>query len=55
MENSPLIRLCKKNVVNINQYSSVKESKKLMKNHNINSLPVVEQNKLIGILTSKDI
>jgi CBS domain-containing protein len=44
-----------KKVVTINQYSSVKQAKTQMKKHEINSLPVVEKNKLIGIITSKDI
>ena len=48
-------KVMQKNVVTTNQYSSAKDAEKLMKTHNINSLPVVEQNKLIGILTSKDI
>ena len=47
--------IMQKNIITINQYSSAKDAKKLMKKHNINSLPVVEQNKLIGIITSKDI
>lgn len=47
--------IMQKNVVTINQYSSAKDAKKLMEEHNINSLPVVEQDRLIGIITSKDV
>jgi len=47
--------IMQKTIVTINQYSSAKDAKKLMKKHNINSLPVVEKNRLIGIVTSKDV
>ncbi|WP_347923252.1 CBS domain-containing protein [Pontimicrobium sp. SW4] len=47
--------IMQKDIITINQYSSATDASKLMKKHNINSLPVVEQNKLIGIITSKDI
>jgi len=47
--------IMQKDIVTISQYSSAKDAKKLMKMHNINSLPVVEKNRLIGIITSKDI
>ena len=47
--------IMQKKVVTINQYSSAKDAEKLMKKHKINSLPVVEKNRLIGIITSKDI
>ena len=47
--------IMQKTIVTINQYSSAKDAKKLMKKHNINSLPVVEKNRLIGIITSKDV
>jgi len=47
--------IMQKDIIIIDQYSSVKEAKKLMKKHHINSLPVVEKNRLIGIITSKDV
>jgi CBS domain-containing protein len=47
--------IMQKNIVTINQYKSVNDAKKLMTKHQINSLPVIEQNTLIGIITSKDV
>ena len=45
----------KKDIFTITQYKSLKEAKTLMKEHNINGLPIIEQKKLIGLITSKDI
>ena len=54
IENS-VKHLMQKNIISTNQFMSVLEAEKLMKKHNINSLPVIQRNKLIGIVTSKDI
>jgi len=45
----------KTKVYTINQYESVNEARKSMKEKNINCLPVVRDNQLIGIMTSNDL
>ena len=45
----------KTNLITITKCQTIDEAKQLMKTHNINCLPVVKQDKLIGILTSKDL
>jgi CBS domain-containing protein len=47
--------IMKKEVISISQYSSLKEAKAIMQKHKIKGLPVVKYNKLIGIITTKDI
>lgn len=47
-------KLMQKKVVTIDQQASIYEAKELMENHNIHSLPVVMNNRLIGIITSND-
>ena len=47
--------IMKKDIITISQFKSIEEAKQLMKKHKINSLPVVEKNQLIGIITSNDI
>ena len=42
-------------IVTINQYQSHFDATQLMKQHNINCLPVVKDNMLIGMVTSNDI
>ena len=46
--------IMKKEVISIDQNKSLNEAKELFKKHKIKGLPVVKQNKLIGIITSKD-
>ena len=48
-------KLMKTNLITISSDKNVDEAKELMKLHNFNSLPVVKENKLIGIVTSKDV
>ncbi len=47
--------IMKKTIITISQYKSLVEAQKIMTQHNINCLPVVKENKLIGIITSRDI
>ncbi|MCF6295400.1 MAG: CBS domain-containing protein [Flavobacteriaceae bacterium] len=47
--------IMKKEVISISQHSSLKEAKAIMQKHKIKGLPVVKYNKLIGIITTKDI
>ena len=47
-------KLMQKKVVTIDQQASIYEAKELMENHNIHSLPVGMNNRLIGIITSND-
>lgn len=47
--------LMQENIITINQFANISEAKDLMQKHNINSLPVVRDNKLIGIVTSNDV
>ena len=44
-----------KDIVYINPNATVTEAAQLMQKHNIGSVPVCEQNKLIGIVTDRDI
>lgn len=48
-------KLMKTDLITITQDKNVDEAKELMKFHNFNSLPVVKDNKLVGIVTSKDV
>ncbi|QCX34736.1 CBS domain-containing protein [Caloramator sp. E03] len=53
--NSALEKYIKRDVITINPNFSVKEARDLMIKNNIGRLPVVENNKVIGILTSNNI
>ena len=44
-----------KNLITTTEWMPIADAKALMLKHNINSLPVIKENKLIGIITSKDI
>jgi CBS domain-containing protein/gamma-glutamyl:cysteine ligase YbdK (ATP-grasp superfamily) len=46
--------IMKKKVITIDQYKSLVEAKKIMNKHKINCLPVIKENKLIGLVTSHD-
>ncbi|WP_194973192.1 CBS domain-containing protein [Aquiflexum lacus] len=48
-------KLMKTDLITISQDKNVDEAKELMKYHGFNSLPVVKDKKLVGIITSKDI
>jgi CBS domain-containing protein len=43
-----------KNIITISQFETLQSAKQKLKKHNINCLPVVKQNRLIGIITSND-
>jgi len=47
--------IMKKEIITISQYKSVTAAKKIMNINNINCLPVVKGNKIIGMVTSHDI
>ncbi|WP_136482728.1 CBS domain-containing protein [Cognatitamlana onchidii] len=47
-------KLMQTSIVTIDQYDSVKNAKDLMQKHNFRSLPVVKNNKLVGLITSND-
>jgi CBS domain-containing protein len=42
-------------VISTDKEATIKDSEELMIEHGIGCLPVVKQNKLIGIITKKDI
>ncbi|MCX7747211.1 MAG: CBS domain-containing protein [Clostridia bacterium] len=44
-----------KNVAYINPMSSVTEAAQLMQKHNVGSIPVCDQNGVVGIITDRDI
>ena len=44
-----------KELITINQYKTIEYAKTLMIKHGINSLPVIRNNKLIGIITTNDV
>lgn len=48
-------KLMKTNIITISQEKNVDEARELMKSNNFNSLPVVKESKLVGIVTSKDV
>ncbi|MEG0774501.1 CBS domain-containing protein [Clostridium sp.] len=44
-----------KDVIKINADANVKEAARIMKEHNIGSIPVCEGNSVVGIVTDRDI
>ena len=44
-----------KNVVYVSPTTTITEAAQLMQKHNIGSLPVVDQNKVVGMITDRDI
>lgn len=44
-----------KNVASVNSNSSVEEISKIMKDLNVGSVPVIDGNRLVGIVTDRDI
>lgn len=55
LESIPVNKVMTKSVISISQDMDFDEAKELMKTHHFNCLPVVKDNKLIGIVTSNDI
>jgi predicted transcriptional regulator len=49
-----LSKIMKKELITITEYQHVSVAKKRMKQHNISCLPVVKDNKLIGLITTND-
>lgn len=47
-------KLMKSDIISIDEYAPVEHAKKLMKQHAIGSLPVIKDNKLIGLVTLND-
>ncbi|TYA75032.1 CBS domain-containing protein [Seonamhaeicola marinus] len=47
--------IMKTEIITVDEYTPITEAKTLMKEHKINSLPVVSQDKLIGLITSNDV
>jgi CBS domain-containing protein len=54
IESIPVGKVMTRSLVSISQEMDFDEAKELMKSHNFNCLPVVKDNKLIGIVTSND-
>lgn len=52
---SPIIKFAHKNIITIRSDLSVRDARDIMINKNIGRLPVVEKNKVIGIVTSNNI
>lgn len=52
---SPIIKFAHKNIITIPSDLSVRDARDIMINKNIGRLPVVEKNKVIGIVTSNNI
>ncbi len=53
--NATVMSLMKTDLITIGQDSTVDAAKELMALHDIHALPVVKENKLVGILTSNDL
>ena len=52
---SPIEQVSNKNILNINSDASVREARDIMINKNIGRLPVVDNDKVVGIVTSGNI
>lgn len=53
--NTPVEAIMKRDVITVLPGTPIEEAAKVMVEHNINMLPVVQEGKLIGILTRGDI
>jgi CBS domain-containing protein len=53
--NDSVNSVMKTDIITINEYTSADEAKSLMEKHKIGSLPVVNQDKLIGLITRNDL
>ncbi|MFI1772576.1 CBS domain-containing protein [Thalassobellus citreus] len=54
LKHNSVDKLMKTNLVTIDEYTSVETAKKLMEDRAIGSLPVIKNNKLIGLITLND-
>lgn len=52
--NQGVHKIMKTDIITIDEYSTLEEAKKIMKAHAIGSLPVVNKNKLVGLITLND-
>ncbi|RLI11396.1 CBS domain-containing protein, partial [Candidatus Bathyarchaeota archaeon] len=52
--NTPVIEIATKKVVTINPEADIGQAAKMMRKENIGALPVVENGRLIGIITERD-
>ena len=55
LNNISIEEIMRKDVITTTEWVSLEEAKSVMEEHKINSLPVIKNDKLIGIITSKDI
>ena len=55
LNNISIEEIMRKDVITTTEWVSLEEAKSVMEEHKINSLPVIKNEKLIGIITSKDI
>ena len=55
MQNSPIEKIMNKNVITVKVNTTIAEVASIMIQNNVNRLPVVKDNKLIGIITRGDI
>lgn len=53
-QHDSVVKIMKKNILTTTEYIPVSQAKKIMKDNNIGSLPVVNQNKLVGLITLND-
>lgn len=54
-DNMRIKEVLKKGIVSINLNTSIYDAANLMKKHNIGFLPVINNNKVIGVITDRDI
>lgn len=54
-DNMRIKQILKKGVITIDTYTTIYDAANLMKKHNIGFLPVVNDNKIIGVITDRDI
>lgn len=53
--NESVHKIMKTDIITVDEYTTLKEAKKIMKKHAIGSLPVMNQNKLVGLITLNDL
>ena len=53
-QNIGVHKIMKTDMITVDEYTSLEDAKKIMKDHAVGSLPVVNQNKLVGLITLND-
>jgi CBS domain-containing protein len=54
-KNASVQHIMKTDIITVDEYTTIEAAKKIMKTHAIGSLPVVNQDKLVGLITKNDL